>query len=170
MGSPKPKVDFEKKGAEDVALFLRKLGALELHVGIVGPAANELEEGSEKTLADLGALHEFGSEVPPGKRGHIPERSFIRSTLAKRRGDIARLVASEMRKILDGTRTPRAALEAIGIKVSNWIKKEVMQGEGIPPPLAASTIARKGSSRPLVDHGQLIAHGVSYEITKKGAR
>ncbi|MGL4443646.1 MAG: hypothetical protein ACRCU1_08475, partial [Alsobacter sp.] len=160
-------VHFQKKGLQEIALFLRKMGEFEVHVGIVGARANELEEGSTKTLAELGAIHEYGSDVEPGDVGYVPERSFIRSTLANRRADIAKLMASECRAVLAGKRTPAAALEVVGAAVASWIKLAVTSGEGIGPPLAESTIERKGSSRPLVDHGQLIAHGVSHLVTKR---
>lgn len=163
------RVQFQKRGAESVALFLRKLGSFEVRVGIVGPRARELEEGSDLTLAELGRIHEYGSDVEPGAPGYVPERSFIRSTLANRRADLAQLMKSECQAILMGKRTPETALEIVGAKVAAWIKLAVMSGDGIAPPLAESTIARKGSSRPLVDHGQLIAHGVSHLVTKRGA-
>lgn len=162
-------IEFKKTGLDQVALFLRKLGAYEVHVGIVGARANEVEEGSTLTLAQLGAIHEYGSSVEPGAPGYVPERSFIRSTLAHRRADIATLVASECKAVLAGKRTPEAALEVVGMKVAAWIKLTVMSGEGVSPPLAESTIERKGSTRPLVDHGQLIAHGVSHLVTKWSA-
>jgi hypothetical protein len=162
-------VEFQKNGLDDVAIFLRKLGAYEARVGIVGARASEIEDGSDLTLAQLGAIHEYGSDVEPGAPGYVPERSFIRSTIANRRADIAKLVASECKAVLAGLRTPEAALEIVGMQVAAWIKLAVTSGDGIPPPLAESTIARKGSSRPLVDHGQLIAHGVSHIVTKRGA-
>lgn len=162
-------VQFQKRGADDVAMFLRKLGAYEVRVGIVGSRANEVEDGSKLTLAELGALHEYGSDVEPGDPGYVPERSFIRSTMANRRADIARLVASECKAVLDGKRTPEAALEVVGTQVAAWIKLAVTSGDGIGPPLAEETIRRKGSSRPLVDHGQLIGHGVSHLVTKRNA-
>ena len=55
-------VEFRSRTREP-AEFLRKLAGLELHVGIVGPHANEIEEGTDKTLLWLGMLHEFGSDV-----------------------------------------------------------------------------------------------------------
>lgn len=165
--SGKADVEFKSRTRE-TAEFLRKLAGLELRVGIVGPAANEIEEGTDKTLLWLGMLHEFGSNVGPGEQGYVPERSFIRRTLHLRRQDIAAMVTREMRAILAGNRSADQALQAIGMQIVAWIKKEVMEGDGIPPPLAESTIERKGSSRPLVDHGQLIARGVNYEVRKAG--
>ena len=167
MTASTPAVEFRRNTS--VATVLRSIGEWELVVGVVGPGAAEIEDGSSLTLAELATIQEFGSSVAPGTRGHVPERSFIRSTIAARRGEIASLTASEMKAVLAGTRTVPQALDVIGAQVAAWIKSAVMSGAGIPPPLAPSTIARKGSSRPLVDHGQMIAHGVSYIVRKRGS-
>lgn len=168
MTSAPGTLTFNRDGSQRAQAAIRSLGEWELLVGFVGPGSLEIEEGSALTLAQLGAIHEFGSDVEPGEIGYVPERSFIRSTLANRRADIARLTAEQMRAVLAGKRTAEQALDAIGMQIVAWIKLAVMSGDGIPPPLAESTIERKGSSRPLVDHGQLIAHGVNHIVRRKG--
>lgn len=160
---------FNRDPARAAQAAIRRLGEWELIVGLVGPGSLEIEEGSALTLAQLGAIHEFGSDAEPGEPGYVPERSYLRSTLANRRADIARLTAEQMRAVLAGKRTAEQALEAIGMQIVAWIKLAVMSGDGIPPPLSPETVARKGSSRPLVDHGQLIAHGVNYVVRRKGS-
>ena len=59
-----------------------QVGQLTLMIGVVGPGASALEAGSSLTLAELALIHEYGTDT-------IPERSFIRSTLLARRGDLA---------------------------------------------------------------------------------
>ena len=167
MAAPRPAVEFRRNN--EAMAIIRSIGEWELIVGIVGPGASEIEEGSSLTLATLGAIHEFGSSVGPGEKGYVPERSFLRSTLAARRADIAQATIEQMRAVLAGIRSVERALDAIGMQIVSWVKQAVMTGDGIPPPLAESTIRRKGSSRPLVDHGQLIAHGVSYLVRRRGS-
>ena len=53
------------------------------------------------------------------------------------------------------------ALELIGLFVKGLIQGRM--SAGIPPPLKASTIARKGSSKPLINTGQLRA-SIDYEV------
>ncbi len=125
------------------------LGKLRLRVGIVGPGANELEEGSSLTLAELGKIHEYGAPDVG-----IPERSFMRSTMANRANDLKALWASELRLVLARQKTPRQAMEAVGMQVVTWIQATIRAG--IEPPLWEETVRRKGSSKPLIDHGQLI--------------
>lgn len=126
-----------------------QLGKITLRVGIVGPGASTLEEGSSFTLAQLGLLHEFGSED-----GRIPERSWFRSTLAARRTDLAALQVQVFKRVLAGELTPRAGLDVIGLQIVAWLKDAIRRG--IKPELATETILRKGSTKPLIDDGQLI--------------
>lgn len=126
---------------------LIELGGLTLRIGLVGPGASALEDGSGLTLAELGLLHEFGTK-------DIPERSWLRGTLAARRSDIAQLKVRVFRRILAGQVGARAGLEEIGLQIVAWIKAGIVAG--IAPALATETILRKGSTKPLIDHGQLI--------------
>lgn len=114
-----------------------------------------LEEGAgakaPPTNVDIGVWMEFG--VPSVG---IPERSWLRSafdTNVKRWAKFAEKLTLE---ILDGHITTETALGQLGAKASADVKKGITRGEGIPPPNAPSTIARKGSSRPLVDTGQFV--------------
>jgi hypothetical protein len=132
------------------------LGKLRLRVGILGPGATQLEEGSSLTLAALGAIHEFGAP-----EAGIPERSFFRSTMANRAADLKALWASELRLVIGRQKTPRQAMEEVGQQIVAWIKATIRAG--IEPPLWEETVRRKGSSKPLIDDGQLI-NSIVYEV------
>lgn len=132
------------------------LGRLRLRVGVLGPGASELEEGSSLTLAALAKIHEYGAP----SRG-IPERSFLRATMANRAADIQAMWVGQLRLVLARKKTPRAALEYAGQQIVTWIKQTIR--DGIAPPLEAETIRRKGSSKPLIDDGQLI-NSITYEV------
>lgn len=100
------------------------------------------------TTAELGAIHEFGA-------GNVPERSFLRATL-----DIYRTwIVDETKTLLGAVLAERFsavdALEILGSKVTTKVKQEITM-IGIAPELHPDTIARKGSTRPLVDTGQLL--------------
>lgn len=92
------------------------------------------------TVAQVAQWNEFGA-------GKIPARSFLRSTFKKRRREIHNLAQQTL------TTRPDIFYEVIGQYILNEIKKSI--NEGIPPPNSPVTIARKGSSKPLVDTGQL---------------
>lgn len=141
---------------------LGTLGSLGLKVGIVGPAASQVEDGSDLTLAQLGLIHEYGAVIVRGGfRIEIPERSWLRSTLIAHREDLAKLRIAVLKRVLSGGITARAAMEFMGEQVTAWIRARIVAG--IDPPNATSTILRKGSTKPLIDHGQFY-RAISYEV------
>ena len=132
------------------------LAKLTLKVGVVGPGASELEEGSSMTLAELMLIHEYGTPT-------IPARAPIAKTMIARRRDIAELQVRMCKRILAGTLTARRGLELMGVQIVAWIKETIVAG--LEPANAPSTIAAKKSSKPLVDHGQLL-NSIHYEVVE----
>jgi len=98
------------------------------------------------SLLEVAVVHEFGA-------GHVPARSFIRATIDEKRGEIEQLQGLLAKQILEGKVTPEDALGIVGTKVAAWCQTRI--AAGIAPPLKPATIARKGSSVPLVNTGQL---------------
>ena len=90
------------------------------------------------TVASLGAIHEFGLGVP--------ERSFIRAWYDNSKSEIEAILAA----VHDEQGLQIAALQ-LEASMKNWVNA------GVPPPNAPATVARKGSSLPLVDTGILRA-------------
>jgi len=103
----------------------------------------------EITNAELAVIHEYGTDK-------IPERSFMRSTFDRLRPNYEALVAKLAPQVVDGKMTLAKLLDLVGLKIENDIRRTVKTGSGVPPPNAPSTIKRKGSSRTLVNTGQLI--------------
>lgn len=83
----------------------------------------------------------------------IPERSFIRSAFDKNVRKYQRACLREAKKALLLKQTPEQAIGRVG----EIAKADIIRGinRGISPPLKAATIRRKGSSKPLIDTGQL---------------
>ena len=128
---------------------------------------SEVRDGG-LTNAELVVVHEFGSSD-----GRIPERSFVRSTLAAERENYVRLLADLLRGIYDQRLTVEKALNVLGARMATDIKKRVTAGEPIPPPNAPSTEAHKrrgksGVIRTLVDTGRMIA-AVSWLVVLQGS-
>lgn len=112
----------------------------------VGVHASEGEATQGRmTVAEIATINEFGLGVP--------ERSFIRdwydTNEATNRANLSKVAAA----VLRGEYTPEAGLGRLGALFQGQIQARI--SGGIPPPNAASTIARKGSSTPLIDTGQL---------------
>ncbi len=126
---------------------------LTVKVGMLAKA-QELHEGSELTVADVGTIHEFGLGVP--------QRSFIRGWYDENQAENTRIVSILQKQVLRGEVTQQVALARFGLKCVGDIQRRIV--DGIPPALAPSTIAKKGSSTPLVDTGQLKA-SISSEVS-----
>ena len=123
-----------------------------VRVGILAdePKRSREPETSGLSLVEVALIHEFGAPA-----AGIPQRSFLRAAIDEHAPDIRRLILAVAARALDGAITPAQALGQIGAKVAGWVQTRVDQG--IAPPLKAATIARKGSSKPLVNVGQLKA-------------
>ena len=121
-------------------------------------AAKETRDGIESVL-DLGGtalVNEFGSQD-----GRIPERPAWRMALAHGSKDFNRLNAVNLRLIAVGNKTIPQALEELGMMGVAKVKTEIVEGDFVAN--APSTIAKKGSSRPLVDTAQE-KNSVTYEV------
>lgn len=114
--------------------------------------AIEGASGPPLTVAEIASFHEFG-------RG-VPQRSFVRGWFDEvtKSGEMGELLRTQLRAAVDGKRSLDEALERVALKAQASMQKRIRnRGNGNYPPLAASTIAKKGSSVPLIDTGQLRA-------------
>jgi hypothetical protein len=145
------------KGAELILQNVRAVasGKPFIKIGIQGELALEQKKSddpndkSKLTNVEVATFHEFGGE---GDRP--PERSFIRSTMDDKDAEFREFEKKQVGKLLDGKQTVEGALGLIGLKIQRAMQEKIRSK--IPPPLAQSTIDRKGSSTPLIDTGQLI--------------
>jgi hypothetical protein len=71
----------------------------------VGVLSDAMVEGEDFTLAELAAVHEYGTED-----GRIPERSFLRSTFDDKREEMVELGKTLVKDVLAGRRTTEQAL------------------------------------------------------------
>lgn len=95
-------------------------------------------------VAAVAAFNEFGTK-------NIPERPFFRQALRKSRDGVREIVATEIdsKKLEVG----RGLAGQIGAHVAGEVQRRIVDLRD--PPNAPITVARKGSSNPLVDTGQL---------------
>lgn len=112
-------------------------------VGILGQDG-EAEESEGVTVAMVAAWAEYGLGQP--------ERSWLRAWIDGAKVEIDRVLAAETRAVLTGKRTQAQALARVGVWAVGQIQARI--AAGIDPPNAESTIARKGSSTPLIDTNQ----------------
>ena len=144
------------KGARRVVRELGKRGSPGVEVGVLGDKAGAQHRGSDQgiTVAEIAEIHEFGLGVP--------ERSWLRDWIDQDKAQIEARISTESRAMITKKRTREQVLARLGV----WIQGEIQQriADGIPPPNAPSTIARKGSSKPLIDKGQL-RQSITHRVT-----
>lgn len=131
----------------------RSRGKPHVQVGVFGVEAAKDHGGIPNV--DVAAIHELGLDP------RIPERSSIRGTVDERRKRITTAIRKSADLTLQGLLSMHAALERVGLYVQGQIRQRI--STGIPPPNAPATVARKGSSTPLIDTGQLRA-SIDYEV------
>lgn len=146
------KVIDKDKGMRDIQKRLKNLkGQKHVVIGILG--SGDVDGFS---LADIATVHEFGSED-----GHIPQRSFLRSTHDKKLKENQALLKKLKSKLLK--EDTDKVLNTIGSVIQGQIVEAI--NNGIGPPLKSQTIKRKGSSKPLIDTGHLKA-SITFEVRK----
>lgn len=154
---------FVKVSVDDrkMKALVKKLGVLaskKVRVGVLGSkGGNEDRDGI--TMVELMAIHEFGSPA-----ANIPKRAPIKGTFDKLevQREQAKLSAKLMDRILDDKITIDQALELLGTWGAAQVKNRITN-EDIPPPLKPATIAKKGSTKPLVDTGRLLG-SITHEV------
>ena len=91
----------------------------------------------------------------------IPERSFLRSTVDREQKKIEKQLERAGRDFSIG-KGLKAALGTVGAFVVGEIRKTFDRSIGLAP-LKPATVARKGSTKPLIDEGQLKG-SITWEI------
>ena len=114
------------------------------------------DESEGMTVAEIGTIHEFGAP----DQG-IPARSFIGDTIRKNMADIKAFSSKLYMQVVLGQMSIKDALALLGEKVQAEIITELDAGVG--PALDPKTVARKGSSKQLIDSGQL-KQSIRYKV------
>lgn len=115
-------------------------------VGIVGTAATADHGGSSNV--EIAIAHELGTAT-------IPRRSFIRQAMRQRPAEFRALAARLARAFIFGRMSVEQVMGLLGAWGAGAIKATITT-TGTFAPLSPRTIARKGSSRPLVDTAQML--------------
>ena len=126
-----------------------------VNVGV--PEGKREEDGTP--VAMIAAVHEFGSP----SQG-IPERPFLRVAVQRNRQKYVRLNRINLVKMLRGQATVEQALGQLGEMAKGDVQTEIRSGDFAP--LKPATIKRKGSSRPLIDTGQMV-QSIAWELGDK---
>ena len=135
----------------------REIGKPKVYIGV--PASkNGMHEGGIN-MATLLAIHVLGAP----SRG-IPQRDPLRPPLIANAQRYSDLLAIGLKNALANDTDPKLVYEKIGIVATNDVKDYFITGNF--KALSEKTIKAKGSSKPLVDTGEL-RNSISYEVRNK---
>ncbi|KKM68182.1 hypothetical protein LCGC14_1463370, partial [marine sediment metagenome] len=112
-------------------------------IGIQDSAAAGDHDGI--TNANLAAVHEFGAPSVG-----IPSRSFMRAPFDANLDKYTRFMSERAHDL-------RRSFRIILGQTAQLVKSDMIRAidDGLVPPLRPATVERKGSSKPLIDTGQL---------------
>lgn len=133
-----------KASVQDVDLGYEDL--LREIVGANGAAIEVGIRGGE--VAQYAAVNEFGSSD-----GHVPERSFLRSTIDENKAKYAGLMQEALGKILFRGGKAKKVYAKVGRQVVFDIQRKI--SSRVPPPNAPATLAKKRGTTPLINTGDL---------------
>jgi len=129
---------------------LRRLGATQktVVVGVIGRKGDEQHKDSPPgtTVAQVAQWNHFGT-------GTIPARPFLTLAMEQHKSEIARIQRRLAQGLLEEKLTLDQALGLLGETAVGFVKQTI--ADGVPPPNAPSTVAAKGSDKPLINFGQL---------------
>lgn len=135
------------------------LGTRQVLVGIRAKDGVKVAQGDSLNLAGIAAVNEFGSED-----GHVPERSFLRSTMDENVGKYAGMIQRAVLRHLTGQQSIDNSLGLLGATAVADVQAKIVAID--TPPNAPSTIARKfGEDNPLIDEGRL-RQSIDFEVRK----
>jgi len=123
------------------------------------PSGINYEEGTP--VAYVATIQEFGA--PEVK---IPPRPFMRPTVKTKKKEWSKIIAQGVPKVVLGDMTAFDVLDLVGISASADIQTTI--ANVYSPPLSPVTIKRKGSAKPLIDTGLMVA-SVRNAVAKTGS-
>lgn len=130
--------------------------------GIIGPAAAAAHRGGAGlSVVEIALILEFGAED-----AGIPERAVFRVVFQQNQVAYVFLLKQLLRGVLGRKLQVRTALAVLGARMASDFRAYILEGSGVAPPNAPSTLAKKLSltraggaaqdPRPWVDTGQVI--------------
>lgn len=108
-----------------------------------------------KPVAMIAAIQDFGAP-----RAGIPPRPFFRSMVAAKQGEWPKAIGDLLKA---NNMDPMRALNIAGFAIAGQLRQSIIDTNA--PPLAQSTIDRKGFDKPLIFTSHMI-NSVDHEVTE----
>jgi type II secretory pathway component PulF len=164
----KTRVKVVDRGAAKLLRETKAMQAAAVRVGILGSDATEAKRRklrrrtrsgpprsttTDVNVATVAAAHELGLGVPL--------RSWLRTPIDALRPEIQKQMKKLAQQVERGLPLENA-LDRLGLWLVGKLQKGIAAGLPVPP-LAPATVAKKGSSKPLIDTGQMRS-SISHEV------
>lgn len=147
MMKPKLTVQSTDRGFARLRRDIRKLTGAAVDTGFF--------DGSD--VITRARANEFGTV-------NIPARPFLGTAFEEHEDELLGTMEKVLAAMASGKISVRRGLSIIGLKSQAIVRKRIVEIDS--PPNAPATIARKGSSNPLVDTSQMVRE-VDYRVTEK---
>lgn len=112
------------------------------------PSGQHYPDGTN--VAFVAAVNEFGAPAV-----NVPARPFIQPTVRAKKDTWTKTISKKIPDVVTGKLTAFDVLDLVGIQAAADIQDTISKVTS--PPLAPATIARKGSAKPLIDTGLMMA-------------
>ncbi|WCH45807.1 hypothetical protein [Lysinibacillus sp. OF-1] len=113
----------------------------------------------------IASVHEFGATIQRGRGSvSIPERSFLRTTFDEKNEEWISFFKSQLKHVLALQMDVQMLFNRLGARMVGDIQENITDLDA--PPNAPATIAKKGSSNPLIDTGGLRMR-ITYRVVRK---
>jgi hypothetical protein len=146
-------------GGDKLAAALRKIGeGLNASGGGATVRVGFLENAKYpdgKPVAMIAAIQDFGAPA-----AGIPPRPFFRNMIANKQGEWPAAIAGLLKA---SDYDVERALDIAGAAIAGQLKQSIIDTNS--PPLAQSTIDRKGFSKPLIETSHMI-NSVDHEVER----
>lgn len=166
MTSTQKIVTDKDKGFNQIIQEMEKVGKSSVKIGFFAGQRTRQETKTNstngkirkkeagKSLVQIAIENEYGTQ-------RIPARPFMTTTYDENRTKLNGIIGREYDKIIQGKSTVYKSLNALGLYYEGLVKQKIRSIR--TPPNSPYTIAQKGSSKPLIDFGQMIS-AVTYEV------
>jgi len=133
---------------------IKDLDGSSVDIGIFGNGGSASEN-----LAERAAVHEFGTHS-----GKIPSRPFMRNAFDQNKKNLRKFIEKQYDRMIAGNQNASMVRKRTGEWFTGKVKEEITTGRFRP--LSLLTITRKGSSKPLIDTGEMRA-STKYKENRK---
>ena len=150
------------RGWKKIAAELKKANGSYVKVGYPEEKARKhkpKEKGDAIDMAQLAAIQEFGTA-----NGRIPPRPFMADTFDANQPEVNQQIEKIKDKVFQGLITVKQGWQQLGAWYKGQIQKNMV--DGVWQENAEYTIQKKGSSKPLIDTGQL-RQSIDFEVVGK---